>query len=267
MTIDPAIGLDLTIDALRQAYAQGRYTPRQVLAAIREAAVACAGHNIWIHLLAEREVQPYLDALVDRDPAATPLWGIPFAIKDNIDLAGIPTTAACAAFAYTPTASAFVVQRMLDAGAIPVGKTNLDQFATGLVGVRTPYGVAHNPFDPAFIPGGSSSGSGVAVASGLVSFALGTDTAGSGRVPAAFTNIVGLKPTKGLISTSGLVPACRSLDCISIFALTAADTAAVLEVAGGYDPTDTFSRSAAPTCRVAPGGCPPGAPTDPDVRD
>ena len=172
-----------------------------------------------------------------------PLWGVPFAVKDNIDVAGLSTTAACPEFAYTPSTSATVVERLVAAGAIVIGKTNLDQFATGLVGVRTPYGVARNPFDPAFIPGGSSSGSGVAVATGLVSFALGTDTAGSGRVPAAFTNIVGLKPTKGLISTKGVVPACRSLDCVSVFALTAADAAAVLDVAGGFDPPDPFSRA------------------------
>ena len=150
------------------------------------------------------------------------------------------------------------------AGAILVGKTNLDQFATGLVGVRSPYGVARNPFDPTFIPGGSSSGSAVAVAPGLVSFALGTDTAGSGRVPAAFNNIVGLKPTKGLIPTKGVVPACRSLDCVSIFALTAADAAAVLEVAGGFDAAGPVlarasrsgRRAASPACRF--GVPPPG---------
>src|SRR5205814_2265898 len=169
-----------------------------------------------------------------RGAAAQPLYGVPFAIKDNIDLAGAPTTAACREFAYTPNASAFVVQRLLEAGAIPIGKTNLDQFATGLVGVRSPYGVPRNPYHPEMIPGGSSSGSGVAVAAGLVSFALGTDTAGSGRVPAAFNNIVGLKPTRGLISTRGVVPACRSLDCVSVFALTASAAAAVIDLAVGF---------------------------------
>jgi allophanate hydrolase len=195
-------------------------------------------------------------------PAAArgPLWGVPFAVKDNIDVAGLPTTAACPDFAYTPKNSAPAVERLLAAGAILVGKTNLDQFATGLVGVRTPYGVARNPFDPAYIPGGSSSGSGVAVAAGLVSFAFGTDTAGSGRVPAAFTNIVGLKPTKGLIPTKGVVPACWSLDCISIFALTAADAAMVLEVAGGFEAADPFSRTAAQSPARGFAGLRAGAP-------
>ena len=157
-----------------------------------------------------------------------PLYGVPFAVKDNIDVAGMPTTAACPGFAYEAKASAEVVQRLVDAGAIVIGKTNLDQFATGLVGVRSPYGVPRNPFDAAYVPGGSSSGSAVAVSSGLVSFSLGTDTAGSGRVPAGFNNIVGLKPTPGLLSNEGVVPACRSLDCVSVFALSCADADAVL---------------------------------------
>ena len=172
---------------------------------------------------------------------------MPFAIKDNIDLAGVPTTAACPAFASTPTESAPVVQRLLDAGAIPVGKVNLDQFATGLVGVRSPYGVPRNPFRADIIPGGSSSGSAVAVAAGLVSFALGTDTAGSGRIPAGLNNLVGLKPTKGANSTRGVVPACRSLDCVSVFALTCADAGAVQRVIEGFDPADAYSRRRAPT--------------------
>jgi allophanate hydrolase len=172
-----------------------------------------------------------------------PLFGIPFAIKDNIDLAGHPTTAGCPAYAYTPEHSATAVAKLIEAGAIPIGKTNLDQFATGLVGVRSPYGAPRCVFDDRYISGGSSSGSGVAVAAGLVSFALGTDTAGSGRVPAAFNNIVGLKPTRGRISAAGLVPACRSLDCISIFAGNTADTRRVLLVAEGADPADSWSRA------------------------
>jgi allophanate hydrolase len=171
---------------------------------------------------------------------------VSFAIKDNIDLAGLPTTAACPDYAFSPEASAPVVQRLMAAGAIPLGKTNLDQFATGLVGVRSPHGVPGNPFGAEYIPGGSSCGSAVAVAAGLCDFALGTDTAGSGRVPAAFNHLVGLKPTKGLLSTRGVVPACRSLDCVSIFTRTVADAAEVLAVAAAYDPQDPFSRTAHP---------------------
>lgn len=235
--------LDLT--RLRAAYATGALTPLCLVEALLSRLAASDEDAVWITRLSPEALRTRahaLEALACEHRARLPLWGVPFAVKDNIDVAGLPTTAACPAFAYTPEATAPVVQRLLDAGAILVGKTNLDQFATGLVGVRTPYGVACNPFDPAFIPGGSSSGSGVAVAAGLVSFALGTDTAGSGRVPAAFGNIVGLKPTKGLIPTAGVVPACRSLDCVSIFALTAADAAAVLDVTGGYEPLDPFSR-------------------------
>ena len=173
--------------------------------------------------------------------AALPLYGVPFAIKDNIDLAGVPTTAACPAFAYMPQRSATVVQRLIDAGAIPIGKTNLDQFATGLNGTRSPYGACRNAFNPDYISGGSSSGSGVALAKGLVSFSLGTDTAGSGRVPAAFNNLIGYKPTRGWLSTRGVVPACRSLDCVSIFAFTATDAERILEVCAGYDEEDIFS--------------------------
>ena len=174
-----------------------------------------------------------------------PLLGIPFAVKDNLDVAGYPTTAGCPQFSYIATKTATAVQRLLDAGAILIGKTNLDQFATGLIGTRSPFGACRNPFNPDYIAGGSSSGSALAVAQGLVSFSLGTDTAGSGRVPAGFTNIVGLKPTKGLVSTSGLVPACRSLDCVSVFALTCEDAATVYQIIRGHDPTDAYWRPAA----------------------
>ena len=175
-------------------------------------------------------------------PESLPLYGVPFAIKDNIDLEGVVTTAACPDYAYMPGASAHASQRLIDAGAIPIGKTNLDQFATGLVGTRSPYGACRNSVDQDYVSGGSSSGSAVAVATGLVSFSLGTDTAGSGRVPAAFNNIVGLKPTCGRLSTSGVVPACRSIDCVSIFTLTADDAARVCAVAEGYDRADAYSR-------------------------
>ena len=199
----------------------------------------------WITRLDRAEVAVFAEAAA-RLPETAPLRGLTFAIKDNIDLAGVPTTAACPDCAYTPGRSATVVERLLDAGAIPLGKTNLDQFATGLVGVRSPYGVPKNPFDPAYVPGGSSSGSAVAVATGLCDFALGTDTAGSGRVPAAFNNLVGLKPTRGLLSTRGVVPACRSLDCVSIFTRTVWEAARVLGVAAAIDLDDPFSRAAAP---------------------
>jgi allophanate hydrolase len=176
------------------------------------------------------------------DPGALPLYGVPFAIKDNIDLAGVPTTAGCPEYAYVPERSAFVVQRLIDAGAVPLGKTNLDQFATGLVGARSPYGACGNAFDPAYVSGGSSSGSAVAVALGQVSFSLGTDTAGSGRVPAGFNNLIGVKPTRGLLSGSGVVPACRTLDTVSIFTLDAADAGRLLDVVAVHDREDPYAR-------------------------
>ncbi|MBS0233706.1 MAG: allophanate hydrolase [Proteobacteria bacterium] len=202
----------------------------------------------------EKGIQPDWIALVDSETAKErlrraprgPLFGIPFAVKDNIDVAGMPTTCACPAFAYTPERSATVVERLEAAGAILIGKTNLDQFATGLNGTRSPYGIPTSVFNPDYISGGSSSGSAVAVAAGMVSFSLGTDTAGSGRVPAALNNIVGLKPTKGIISTRGVVPACKSQDVVSIFALTVADAARVAEVAVAFDKDDCFARAGAP---------------------
>jgi allophanate hydrolase len=181
-----------------------------------------------------------------------PLSGLTFAIKDNIDLAGVPTTAACPAYAYSPEKSATVVERLIDAGAIPAGKTNMDQFATGLVGTRSPYGACSCVFDERYISGGSSSGSAVAVASRQVDFALGTDTAGSGRVPAAFNNLVGMKPTRGLLSTTGVVPACRSLDCVTILTRTCREAAKVVEVACGFDPSDPYSREPGPGQGAAP---------------
>ena len=233
--------MNLDIASLLAAYRSKQLKPSEVIREVIARSNAISNH-VWIkridpQALLERATQ--LDSL---DPATLPLYGIPFAIKDNIDLAGVATTAGCAEFAYLPDRSATVVEKLIDAGAIAIGKTNLDQFATGLVGTRSPYGVCHNSFDQRFIAGGSSSGSAVAVATGLVSFALGTDTAGSGRVPAAFNNIVGLKPSCGLLSTRGVVPACRSLDCVSIFALSSADAHQVLQVARGVDPEDSYSR-------------------------
>ena len=237
---------NLSIGHLLAAYRNGSLTPGAVLGRIREQAQVCRDDNIWIRLLSEAGTAPYLEALAQRGPGGLPLYGIPFAIKDNIDLAGMPTTAACAEFAYTPADSAYVVERLIAAGAVPVGKTNLDQFATGLVGTRSPWGAARNAFDPRYIAGGSSSGSALAVAKGLASFALGTDTAGSGRVPAAFNNLIGVKPTRGLLGTSGVVPACRSLDCVSVFALDSNDAAAVMAVAASCDPRDPYAREARP---------------------
>jgi allophanate hydrolase len=207
-------------------------------------------HPIWISRVPR-------EALLERAhqferSASLPFLGIPFAVKDNIDVAGVPTTAGCPAFSYAPSASAPVVRLLEEAGAILVGKTNMDQFATGLVGTRSPYGACSSVFDPRYISGGSSSGSAVAVAKGLVEFSLGTDTAGSGRVPAAFNNLVGVKPTRGLLSTRGVVPACRTLDCVSIFAKTCREALAVLRVARVFDKADAYSREAKPGEEAAP---------------
>ena len=204
----------------------------------------------WITLVDQEYLLRQIGLLAARSPATIdrvrlPLYGVPFAVKDNIDVAGIPTTAACPAFEYLPPANAFVVERLIRAGAIVIGKTNLDQFATGLVGVRSPYGAVPNSFNPEYVSGGSSAGSAVVVARGLVPFSLGTDTAGSGRVPAGLNNIVGLKPTRGALSNSGVVPACRSLDCVSIFATTVADAQTVYGAALGFDAADGFSREVA----------------------
>ena len=231
----------MLISELLSHYRAGRHTPVEVLGRVLDNLASAPQRNAWIALVPRERVLAMAQALASRSPESLPLYGIPFAIKDNMDLAGIPTTAGCPAYAYTPAESAFVVQKLIDAGAIPVGKTNLDQFATGLVGTRSPYGACHNSFDPAYISGGSSAGSAVSVATGLVSFSLGTDTAGSGRVPAAFNNLIGLKPTCGALSSRGVVPACRSLDSVSIFALTADDAQRVYAVARGFDPQDPYS--------------------------
>lgn len=236
--------MNLTIAHLHQAYCDQRLTPEKLVDDLLDRCQQFDDHNIWITRLTRQQIQPYLDALQNRDMSDLPLYGIPFAIKDNIDLAGVPTTAACQAFSYTPEKSAFVVQQLIDAGAIPIGKTNMDQFATGLVGTRSPepWGECKNAFDTKYVSGGSSSGSAVSVSLGLVSFSLGTDTAGSGRVPAAFNNLVGVKPSKGLLSMTGVVPACRSLDCVTIFALTTDDANSVLEQAAVYDAEDAYAR-------------------------
>jgi len=233
----------MTIAGLLDDYRAGRRKVREVMAQALAGIRAADPRNVWIAVLDDAALEPYLARLDGFDPDALPLYGVPFAIKDNIDLAGVPTTAGCPDYAYVPDRSAFVVQRLIDAGAVPLGKTNLDQFATGLVGTRSPYGACGNAFNPDYIAGGSSAGSAVAVALGQVLFSLGTDTAGSGRVPAAFNNLIGVKPTRGLLSAAGVVPACRTLDTVSIFALDAADALRVLEVAAVHDPDDAYARA------------------------
>jgi allophanate hydrolase len=234
---------NLTIRQLHEHYRQGDFTPQELCHYLLQQARKQSDYNTWIYLFNENELQPYLDNLKNKSIEDLPLYGIPFSIKDNIDLTGIPTTAACKEFTYTPSRTAFVVQQLLDAGAIPLGKTNLDQFATGLVGTRSPYGETHNAFNRDYISGGSSSGSAVSVAQGLVSFSLGTDTAGSGRVPAAFNNIFGLKPSRGLVSNSGVIPACRTLDCVAIFATTAEDLQRLFNITAKFDPLDAYART------------------------
>ncbi len=203
---------------------------------------AVADPAIWIARVPDTEVLAQARRLQEEGPRGRALWGLTAAVKDNIDVAGLPTTAACPGYAYTPDFSAIAVQRLTDAGALVLGKTNMDQFATGLVGVRSPYGVPRNVFDAAYVPGGSSSGSAVAVAAGIADIGLATDTAGSGRIPAGFGNIVGLKPTLGAISGNGVVPACRSLDTISVFAKTVDAALSVQRTIAGYDPADPWSR-------------------------
>jgi allophanate hydrolase len=234
----------LDIASLRRAYRDGACTPEDVAASVLAKISAGRTEGIWIHVRDRDTVIAEARALAQSQAAneRLPLYGVPFAVKDNIDVAGEPTTAACADFAYVARQSAPVVNRLRAAGAICVGKTNLDQFATGLGGVRSPYGIPPNPFDARYVTGGSSSGSASAVSRGQVAFALATDTAGSGRVPAAFTHIVGLKPSRGLLSTRGVVPACRSLDCVSIMALTCEDARDVAVAATGFDIADPYSR-------------------------
>jgi len=233
---------DLGIASLARRYAARELTPSQLVESLIAARNSFDTHNIWISQVGEESLRARARQLDGVEPASLPLYGIPFVIKDNIDFAELPTTAACPAFAYQPASSAPVVQALLDAGAIALGKTNLDQFATGLVGTRSPHGACQNAFDPRYVSGGSSSGSAVAVALGLASFALGTDTAGSGRVPAAYNNLIGYKPTHGLLSMRGVVPACRTLDTVSVFALTAEDAARVGAVAARFDVADPWSR-------------------------
>ena len=232
-----------TVAAIVAAHRAGTTTPAQTVARSYARIRDYNDPAVFISLRDEKDALAEADALLKKDAAQLPLLGVPVAVKDNIDTLGMPTTAACPAFAYSPAHDSTAVAKLRAAGAIIIGKTNLDQFATGLVGVRSPYGIPVNPIRGDLIPGGSSSGSAVAVSAGLVPLALGTDTAGSGRVPAMLNNIVGLKPSLGLISTAGVVPACRTLDCISVFSLTVDDAMTALSVMAGPDGADPFSRN------------------------
>jgi allophanate hydrolase len=235
-----------TVAEILDAYRSGADTPDDMVA---RSFARIRAHNdpaIFIALRDEAEVRAEARALEQTADKSLPLYGIAVSVKDNIDVKGLPTTAACPAYSYRPNKDAACVARLRDAGAIIIGKTNLDQFATGLVGVRTPYGVGRNLFDPKLIPGGSSTGSALAVGAGITPLSLGTDTAGSGRVPAGFANIVGLKPSRGLVSNAGVVPACRTLDCVSVFALTVDDAAAMLAVIASPDAAEGASARRAP---------------------
>lgn len=258
--IDPTTGCTaaLTVAEWQRAYAAGA-SPEEQLGSLR-ARLAQLGTPVFLHVASPLALKRQLTALAVRATtfvddaarrAALPLYGVPFVVKDNIDIAGEPTTAACPAFTYVAAHTAAAVQRLLDAGAVWLAKTNLDQFATGLVGTRTPFGTPASAWSAAHVSGGSSSGSALAVAAGLVPLALGTDTAGSGRIPAAFNHVVGLKPTPGRVSTAGVLPACRTLDCVSLFALTVEDAALALAVIEGADAADEYSR-------FAPGPAVPG---------
>ncbi|GAA1843733.1 hypothetical protein GCM10009836_23860 [Pseudonocardia ailaonensis] len=233
------------VRGLRTAYRAGALRPLTVVEDVLARIAGRGDDAVWISVTPADELRERALALESLD-RELPLWGVPVAVKDNIDVAGLPTTAACPDFARLPDADAGAVRRLREAGAIVVGKTNLDQFATGLNGTRSPYGAPESVFGGDLISGGSSSGSAVAVAAGIVPVALGTDTAGSGRVPAALNGIVGLKPTRGLVGASGVVPACRSLDCVSVFTRDLGDAATVLDVLAGPDPDDPWSRSGTP---------------------
>jgi allophanate hydrolase len=256
-----------TLADWQSAYSGGA-TPAELLSSL--IASLPEGDVAWISRLSSDGLQARLAKLAlqlkaaDGDLSRLPLYGVPFAAKDNIDVASLLTTCACPEFAYQPTQNATVIDRLEAAGAVVIGKTNLDQFATGLVGTRSPYGPVSNAFKPEYISGGSSSGSASVVARGLVPFALGTDTAGSGRVPAGHNNLVGLKPTRGLVSNSGLVPACRTLDCITVLALSVDDADAAMRAMGGFDATDAYSRQAPARPAAWPAKPVLGIPASPD---
>ncbi len=250
-----------TVAEILDAYRAGAAKPAEIIKRSYARLRDQDDPAIFISLREEAEVVAEAEVLERSSDKTLPLYGIPVGVKDNIDVKGLPTTASCPAYAYRPSRDATAVARLRAAGALILGKTNLDQFATGLVGVRTPYGIPRNLFDDKLIPGGSSSGSGVVVGAGIVPLSLGTDTAGSGRVPAAYNNIVGLKPTRGLVSCAGVVPACRTLDCISVFALTVDDAMAALNVIAGADEADPYSHPRTiRTPELMPGGARIGVP-------
>jgi allophanate hydrolase len=251
-----------TVAEILNAYRMGDATPADIVARSFARLRAHDDPALFISLREEKDVIAEAHALASGGNKSVSLYGIPVAVKDNIDVAGLPTTAACPAFLYSPSKGATAVVRLRKAGALILGKTNLDQFATGLMGVRTPYGIGRNLFNDKLVPGGSSTGSALAVGAGIVALSLGTDTAGSGRVPAAYSNIVGLKPSLGLISTEGIVPACRTLDCVSVFALTVDDAMAALNVIAGPDEADPYSRPRAVNAvGVMPSGVRLGVPS------
>jgi allophanate hydrolase len=248
----------LDFATLRRHYANSVLTPEDVVHAVYRRIAGRGDDHVWIHLVPQGEALAAARHVAATIPRSAPLFGLPCAIKDNIDVPGLPSTSAFPPSRRFAERTGPAVQRLLEAGAIVIGKTNMDQLAIGLVGVRSPHGVARNAFDPAFIPGGSSSGSGVAVGAGLVSFALGNDAAGSGRVPAAFNNVVGIKPTPGLVSNTAVVGGgtAKSLETISVFALTVDDGMTVLRLIAGYDPDDLFSKTEARYCDLSPQALP-----------
>jgi len=267
MTVPDDNSRRLTIADWQAAYTAGADPATELRSAL---AALPADDPAWISKLDPAGLDRRLQALAEQkssvggNTAGLPLYGVPFAVKDNIDAAGFATTCACPDSAYRPSASATAVARLEAAGAVVIGKTNLDQFATGLVGTRSPYGVVPNAFDTRYICGGSSSGSASVVARGLVPFALGTDTAGSGRVPAGFNNLVGLKPTRGYVSAAGVVPACRTLDCLSVFAGSVDDAGTALRIMAGFDAADPYSRHAPPRAAAWPARPVLGTPAAPE---
>ncbi|MBO6521806.1 MAG: allophanate hydrolase [Rhodospirillales bacterium] len=241
--------ISLSFQNLSQAYRSGALTPTAVVAALLQKTETRGDDGVWIHRLPADDIMARaaeLEALPAGERAQLPLFGLPFSVKDCIDIAGLPTTSACPAYEYIADRTNFAVARAIDAGAILIGKTNMDQFATGVVGVRTPYGVARNPHNADYIPGGSSSGAAVSVSAGLCAFAFGTDTGGSGRVPASYNNIVGLKPTLGLFSRTDMVNASKHFDTITVYALTTDDALTVLQTCQAVDETDVYGRAAPP---------------------